>query len=253
MKRYRGKHYLKMKNIRIVLVGTTHPGNIGAAARAMKTMGMEALYLVRPKIFPSADATARAAGADDILENAVMQDSLFEAVADCALVFGTTARERSISWPLREPGDAAVEAIRCASSGGDAAFVFGRESSGLTNEELDLCNRMISIPCNPVFSSLNLAAAVQVLCYEVHRNLPATGMQPETERDYQPVTAEEMSLFYEHLERCLVELDYLDPDKPRRLMRRMRRLFSRAGLDRNEYNILRGVMTAIEDKCRNER
>jgi len=216
-------------------------------------MGLASLCLVRPKVFPAADATARAAGADDILENASVHDSLFHAVRDCALVFGTTARERSISWPLRQPGEAAVEAVNCAAAAGDVAFVFGRESSGLTNEELDLCNRMITIPCNPVFSSLNLAAAVQILCYEVRRNLPAAGTQPETGKDYEPVTTEEMSLFYEHLERCLVKLDYLDPDKPRRLMRRLRRLFNRAGLDRNEYNILRGVLAAIEDTRQNDK
>lgn len=240
-------------HLRIVLVGTTHPGNIGAAARAMKTMGLVSLSLVRPKIFPAADATARAAGADDILEGAAVHDSLFDAVRDCALVFGTTARDRSIAWPARQPWVAAAEAIDCAGDGNAAAFVFGRESAGLSNEELDLCNRMITIPCNPGFSSLNLAAAVQVICYELRRAMPAEAGQAADNRDYQPVTMEEMALFYEHLERCLVELDYLDPDKPRRLMRRMRRLFNRAGLDRNEYNILRGVLAAVQEQSRGGR
>lgn len=235
-----------ISHIRIILAGTTHPGNIGAAARAMKTMGLRNLYLVVPKVFPSAEATARAAGADDILENAVLCDSLFDAVRDCTLVFGTSARERSISWPVVEPGEAAEQAIACASGSENTAFVFGRESIGLTNEELNACNRIISIPCNPDFSSLNLASAVQVICYELRKSMQTSEPASSRNEDYQPVTTEEMALFYEHLERTLVDIEFLDPDKPRRLMRRLRRLFNRAELDRNEYNILRGILSAVQ-------
>ncbi len=237
-----------ISHIRIILVGTTHPGNIGATARAMKTMGLGSLYLVGPKIFPSADATARAAGADDILENARICESLNEAVHDCSLVYGTTARERSIAWPAEDAREAAMQALACTRSGGHAAFVFGRESAGLTNRELDCCNRTLSIPCNPGFSSLNLAAAVQVICYEMRMATLGGGPATEKKNDYQPVTMEEMSLFYQHLEQTLVDIEFHDRDKPRRLMRRLRRLFSRAGLDRNEYNILRGILAAVREK-----
>jgi len=236
-------------HIRIILVGTTHPGNIGAAARAMKTMGLGQLCLVGPKIFPTAEATARAAGADDVLENALLCDSVFGAVRDCTLVFGTTARERSISWPVLTPAEAAEQSVMSAGNGEAVAFLFGRESIGLTNEELNACNRIVSIPCNPGFSSLNLAAAVQIVCYELRKSMQLSADDTGTrQEDYQPVTAEDMSRFYEHLERTLIEIGFLDPDKPRRLMRRMRRLFNRARPDRNEYNILRGILSAVQGK-----
>lgn len=237
-----------ISHIRIILAGTTHPGNIGAAARAMKTMGLQNLYLVAPKIFPAAEATTRAAGADDILDSAVLCDSLFDAVRDCTLVFGTSARERSISWPVVEPAEAVKQAVASANNHETTAFVFGRESIGLTNKELNACNRIISIPCNPDFSSLNLASAVQVICYELHKIMQLSDKSASRREGYQPVTTEDMSLFYEHLERTLIEIGYRDPAKPRRLMRRMRRLFNRAEPDRNEYNILRGILTAMQQK-----
>lgn len=233
-------------NIRIVLVGTTHPGNIGAAARAMKNMGLSDLALVSPKIYPSAEATARAAGADDILAAATVSGSLREAVADCSLVCGTSARRRSIAWPCLTPEAAAAEI-----TGGDApaALVFGRENSGLSNEELECCNRMIVIPSNPAFSSLNLAAAVQILCYAVSREVgDYAGIETEG-KALPPVTAAEMEHFYEQLEGCLIDIGFHDPDKPRRLMRRLKRLCSRLDLDQNEYNILRGIIAAVRDRA----
>lgn len=239
-------------HIRIVLAGTTHPGNIGATARAMKTMGLSRLCLVKPKLFPSAEATARAAGADDILENALICDSLLEAVRDCSLVFGTSARERSISWPVAEPSAAAQEAVTAAGTAVETAFVFGRESIGLTNEELDTCNRIIMIPCNPAFSSLNLASAVQVLCYEIHKSVRLPERPSIRGPDYQPVTTEDMSYFYDHLQQALIEIGFLDPERPRRLMRRLRGLFSRVQPDRNEYNILRGILTAVQEAAKRE-
>ena len=237
---------MHVNHIKIVLVGTTHPGNIGAAARAMKTMGLTDLCLVSPKIFPAAEVTARAAGADDVLASVDLFDTLHEAVSDCALVYGTSARMRSIPWPCLTPEEAAAEVARSASWDARAAVVFGRESSGLTNQELELCNRMITIPANPGFSSLNLAAAVQILCYELHRHAAA---ETETFADDMPaVTMEDMDRFYRQLEQCLIDIDFLDPAKPRRLMRRLKRLFSRAGLDQNEYNILRGILAAVRTK-----
>jgi tRNA (cytidine32/uridine32-2'-O)-methyltransferase len=235
-----------MNHISIVLVRTTHPGNIGATARAMKTMGLMSLRLVAPKIFPAAEVTARAAGADDILDTASVYNSLREAVSDCALVYGTSARMRSISWPCVTPEEAAGQIIQSASDSRRSALVFGRESSGLSNRELELCNRMILIPANPDFSSLNLAAAVQILCYEIRKHaagevLSATDRLPA-------VTMEDMDRFYAQLEQCLVEIGFLDPDKPRRLMRRLKSLFSRLEPDQNEYNILRGILAAVRTR-----
>ena len=229
------------EKVKIVLVNTTHPGNIGAAARAMKTMGLDQLALVAPRHFPSAECTARAAGADDILARAAVFPSVEEAVADCGLVFGTSARTRSIAWPEVTPETAATQ---IAGTAGGAAVLFGRESSGLSNEELEICHAMIRIPTNPEFASLNIASAVQIICYEISKQYLAReaggGEGAES-----PATTREMEYLYEHIEQTLIDIGYLDPEKPRRLMRRIRRLFNRARLDSNEYNILRGILTAI--------
>jgi TrmH family RNA methyltransferase len=240
-----------LNNVSIVLVGTTHPGNIGAAARAMKTMGFSNLHLVNPSLFPCAEATARAAGADDILETARVHGSLSGALKDCVLVFGTSARLRTLPCPVLTPEQAVPEIFNFSSRGARVAVMFGRESSGLTNEELDRCNRMIVIPTDDGFSSLNIASAVQIICYEIYKKLIAghTGEMQKKDRT-DAVTNTEMGRFYEHLRECLIEIDFLDPDRPRKLMRRLRRLFNRVDLDRNEYNILRGMLTAIQDKIR---
>lgn len=234
-----------MNLISIVLVRTTHPGNIGATARAMKTMGLADLRLVAPKVFPAAEVTARAAGADDILDMASVYESLREAVSDCAQVYGTSARMRSIPWPCVSPEQAAGEIISSTGEGRRAALVFGRESSGLSNRELELCNRMIVIPSNPDFSSLNLAAAVQILCYEIHK-FAAGNVLPAADK-LPTVTMKDMDRFYAQLEQCLIEIGFLDPDRPRRLMRRLKSLFSRLEPDQNEYNILRGIFAAVRE------
>ena len=240
---------IMLENVKIVLVNTTHPGNIGATARAMKTMGLERLVLVSPKRFPSAECTARAAGADDILARARVFSSLEEAVADCGLVFGTSARTRSIAWPEVTPETAAARIIDQIGAG--AAILFGRESSGLSNEQLELCHAMIRIPTNEDFSSLNIASAVQIICYEISKQHLArdetltAGDNPES-----PATAQQMEHLYEHLRQTLIDIDYLDPEKPRRLMRRIKRLFNRARPDSNEYNILRGILTAVQNAAK---
>ncbi|MCY4210761.1 MAG: RNA methyltransferase [Gammaproteobacteria bacterium] len=257
--------------IKIVLVDTTHPGNIGAGARAMKTMGLERLTLVSPQRFPSAECTARAAGADDLLARAEVFSSLEDAVADCALVFGASARTRSIAWPEVTPETAATQILDQVGNGGGAAILFGRESSGLSNEQLEVCHAMIRIPTNADFASLNIAAAVQIICYEINKQRLAraaaaedglTGVSagagprpaaPDTDVNASPgddgtvapVTTKDMEYLYEHLEQTLDRVGYLDRKKPRHLMRRLRRLFNRARLDSNEYNILRGILTAI--------
>jgi len=236
-----------LNNIRIVLVGTTHPGNIGASARAMKCMGLSGLYLVEPPAgFPGADATARAAGADDLLAGAVRCETLDTAIRDCPLVIGTTARDRSIPWPVLTPSQCAAKALSVAETG-PVAILFGRERSGLSNEEVDRCHCVVNIPTSPAFSSLNLAAAVQVIGYELYRQ--ATGDSPNIrERPEIPLaTSTELELLYEHLQQTMTAVGFYNPDKPRRVMRRLRRLFNRAQLDQNELNILRGFLAAIEE------
>ncbi len=240
----------RMKNIldktRIVLVGTTHPGNIGAAARAMKTMSQEKLYLVEPKIFPSAEASARATGADDILANATVCSDLKEAISDCDLVIGTSARIRSIPWPLVFPRECAKTISENKYS--SVAIVFGRENSGLSNEELELCNLVLQIPANTEYSSLNLASAVQLICYEIYLLGISDSSNELLESDSPLVDQDKMEMFYQHLEKCMVDIGFHDPENPRLLMHRMRRLFNRAQLEENECNILRGILAKVQDK-----
>jgi tRNA (cytidine32/uridine32-2'-O)-methyltransferase len=232
-----------LKNVRIVLVETTHPGNIGAAARAMKNMGLTRLFLVKPHRYPGHEATARAAGADDVLAQAQVCDSLDQALAGCGLVFGASARSRSIPWPQLDPRQAAARAVVSGATG-EVAFVFGREHAGLSNLELDRCNYLVTIPTSPEFSSLNVAAAVQVLSYE----LRVAGLEalPAAAPGEPLASAEERERFYHHLEQVLLDLEFLNPDNPKHLMRRLRRLFNRVELDCNEVNILRGILTAVE-------
>ncbi len=230
--------------IRIVLVGTTHPGNIGAVARAMKNMGLSDLALVKPKHFPHKDATARASGALDVLKNALVVPSLAEALADCVYVAGASARSRTIEWPTMDTRDCA-QRLLLESQAGKVAAVFGPEKSGLHNDDLDLCHTLLTIPTDPDFSSLNLAMAVQVLCYEL-RVADTAEAGPAYESEAPPATAAEMEHFYTHLEQVMTAISFLDPDNPRYLMRRMRRLFNRARPDNNEVNILRGLLTAVD-------
>jgi len=230
--------------IRIVLVGTTHPGNIGAVARAMKNMGLSDLALVNPKYFPHEEATARASGATDILDNARVVTSLAEALTDCVYVAGASARSRTIGWPTMGPRDCA-ERMMLEMKKGQVAAVFGPEKSGLNNDDLDRCHTLLTIPANPDFSSLNLAMAVQVFTYEL-RVASALNGGPGFASEAPPATGEEMEHFYAHLEQVFEDVKFLDPDNPRYLMRRMRRLFIRARPDVNEVNILRGFLTAIE-------
>lgn len=235
-----------LSRIRIVLVATTHPGNIGATARAMKTMGLSDLRLVAPKCFPDEAATARASGADDILNNAVVCDTLEDALADAVLVCGASARLRSLPLPVLPPRESAEKAVVTAQHS-PVACVFGRESSGLNNDELERCHHLLNIPANPDYSSLNLAAAVQVMAYELRTAALAAAA---TQQDQVPATplasAEDMARFYAHLEQTMLDTGFLNPDNPRQLMRRLRRLFNRAQPDQNEVNILRGILSSFK-------
>lgn len=234
-----------MQAVRIVLVNTSHPGNIGAAARSMKNMGLEELFLVDPQSFPSAEATARASGADDLLAGAVRADTLEAALADCSLVVGASARDRTLPVPMLDPR-ACAELVMQQSADSRAAVLFGRERTGLTNAELDRCHYLVRIPTNPDYPSLNLAAAVQVIAYELRM---AAGVSlPRQDNRYRFATAEEMELFYRHLEEALIAVGFLDAANPRQLMRRLRRLFGRARPNHNELNILRGILTAVQQQ-----
>jgi TrmH family RNA methyltransferase len=224
----------------MVLVGTTHPGNIGAVARAMKNMCMDNLYLVAPKIFPSADATSRASGADDVLARAVVCATLPEAIADCGLVIGASARSRTIDWPEITPRECAG-LLSAEAWEQKAAIVFGRENSGLKNHELDRCRYLLKIPCNSAYSSLNLASAVQVICYELFIQ-SAVPPEPQ-ERDKPLATSAQLESFYEHLRQTLVDIGFIHPDKSKSIMRRLRRVYNRAALDTKELDILRGILT----------
>ncbi len=237
--RHEKSSLLDLSHIRIVLVETSHPGNIGAVARAMKTMGLSDLWLVSPRApFPHAEATSRASGADDLLCRAQVVPSLDEALADRTLVFGASARMRQLAWPLVDPRQCGALA---AAPDETVAVVFGREDSGLSNAELGRCNYLVHIPTNPDFGSLNIAAAVQVIAYELRQ---AAGAEPPRTTEEPLATAGELAGLFDHLERTLVAIGFLDPANPRQVMQRLRRLFKRARPNRVELNILRGVLTA---------
>lgn len=231
-----------LSHFKVVLVETSHPGNIGAVARAMKNMRMDQLRLVSPKFFPHADATARASGADDVLRAATVFDSLQDAIADCRIVLGASARDRTISWPSLTARQTAEKWVGVLPEQ-NIALVFGRENSGLKNHELDLCHFLLRIPCNSEYSSLNLAAAVQVVGYEL---FIASGQEILSNvGDYgeEPLaTAEQMEAFYGHLQQTMADIGFLHPERSKSIMRRLRRIFNRTQLDTKELDILRGIL-----------
>ncbi|MCB1616305.1 MAG: tRNA (cytosine(32)/uridine(32)-2'-O)-methyltransferase TrmJ [Pseudomonadales bacterium] len=235
-------------NIRIVLVETTHPGNIGGTARAMKNMGLSSLYLVNPLEYPSDKAQWRASNARDTLAAAKVVASLDDAIADCGLVIGTSARDRRIPWPLFNPKECAARSVDEAAQH-PVAIVFGREDRGLTNEELHKCHYHVHIPTNPDYSSLNLAAAVQVICYELRMSwLERENHDQESARqwDIEPATAEAVEHYFRHLEQTMIDIGFHDPSNPRQTMTRLRRLYNRIRLDEMELSILRGILTGTQ-------
>lgn len=233
----------RLQAIRTVLVNPTHPGNMGGAARALKNMGLDQLYLVGPSDYPSPEATARAADAADVLDRAIVCATLDQAIGACHFVVGTTARSRRIGWPTLEPSAGAQRLLEEAARG-PVALLFGQERMGLTNEEIDRCHAMVHIPSSPAYPSLNLVSAVQILAYEIYRS--AAGSTVSARVSEVPAREEEMDLFYRHLEEVLLRTGFLDPANPRLLLRRLRRLFNRAQPDQNEVNILRGILTSVE-------
>ena len=243
-----------LDNVRIVLVNTSHPGNIGAVARAMKNMGLSDLHMVEPQNFPDEVAYYRAASAQDVLNGAVITQTLEEAVEDCGLVIGTSARGRRIPWPLLNPRDCAEQSYPELGKH-KVAIVFGREDRGLTNEELQLCNLHVHIPTNEEYSSLNLAMAVQVLSYEIrmaHLNADEKlksemlSDNPMKEWDAPVAPAKELELFLAHMEQTLIDMGFLRPSAPKQLMTRLRRLFTRTRLDKLEVNMMRGILSTCD-------
>jgi tRNA/rRNA methyltransferase len=231
--------------VRVVLSHPSHPGNIGAAARAMKTMGYVDLALVAPRHYPDPDAVAMAAGAADVLAGARVFDSLEGALADCTLAAGVSARARGLSHPAMTLREAAPGLLAAP---GTVALVFGNETSGLSNAELAQCQRLVSIPANPGYGSLNLGAAVQVACYELAtaagaHAAPMGGAGTQA-------TGEDIAGLFEHLEACALASGYVDPRRPGRFIERMRRLFARTGLEREEVKLVRGLLAACEKRMR---
>ncbi|EIZ9493116.1 tRNA (cytosine(32)/uridine(32)-2'-O)-methyltransferase TrmJ [Cronobacter sakazakii] len=243
-----------LQNIRIVLVETSHTGNMGSVARAMKTMGLTNLWLVNPLVKPDSQAIALAAGASDVIGNASIVDTLDEALAGCSLVVGTSARSRTLPWPMLDPRECGLKSVSEATHA-PVAIVFGRERVGLTNDELQKCHYHVAIAANPEYSSLNLAMAVQVIAYEVRMawlasqdaQTPAPG---EEETPYPLV--DDLERFYGHLEQVLLSTGFIRPNHPGQVMNKLRRLFTRARPESQELNILRGMLASIESS-RNEK
>ncbi|MDR2015567.1 MAG: RNA methyltransferase [Azoarcus sp.] len=239
-----------LDRVRVVLSRPSHPGNIGAAARAMKTMGLSRLWLVSPASFPDPVAEARACGAVDILGSARVADSLQEALSGTVFTAGLTARRRDLSATRLDPRAAAAELVQWSqNTSGEVALVFGNEASGLSNEELGLCALPVTIPANPAYASLNLGAAIQLMCYELRlAAMEQTGGTPflPAEPLPEPATNDEIEKFFSHLKSSIEASGFLDPDKPRRLMPKLRRLFGRARLEKEEIAILRGILASFD-------
>ncbi|MCR3908507.1 tRNA (cytosine(32)/uridine(32)-2'-O)-methyltransferase TrmJ [Aeromonas hydrophila] len=234
-----------LDQIRIVLVNTSHTGNMGSAARAMKTMGLSQMVLVDPQAQPDDNAYALAAGASDLLANARIVSTLDEAIADCGLVIGTSARSRTLSWPMLDPREAG-EKLVTEGMQHPVALVFGRERTGLTNDELQKCHYHVAIAANPEYSSLNLAMAVQTLCYEVRMHWLQQEQVGEIDMAVDYPSAEQLEGFYQHLEQTLLKTGFIADDHPGQVMSKLRRLFNRARPEVVELNILRGILTSVQ-------
>jgi len=233
-----------LKNIRIVLIEPSHPGNIGATARSMKTMGLENLYLVRPKRFPNKEANTLAAAAEDVLTRAHVLEDASEAIQDCQYIFGTTSRRRSDNWKIVTPRECAQKLFTSKYTA-KSAILFGRESSGLTNQELDLCSYLIHIPANPEYMSLNLASAVQVVSYELY--LASLQLKAKHTMPKQDIAdSSETEFLYEHFEQVLSNIGFLNTKNPAKLMRKLRKMLNRRSLTKEEVQILRGILASIQ-------
>tara|TARA_B100000963_G_scaffold102587_2_gene88820 strand:- start:12104 stop:12829 length:726 start_codon:yes stop_codon:yes gene_type:complete len=239
---------LKSNLINIVLVDTIHPGNIGSVARAMKTMGLSRLSLVNPRIFPSDDAIALAGNATDVLDNANIFKSIKEAIKDSTFVYATSARDRSIKWPLLNSEEAAKCIVQESNNDKEISIIFGKEDRGLTNDELELANKLIEIPANPKYPVLNIAMSVQIISYEIFK-VSNLNLYKEW-RDYPEVSSEKLQMMIDHFIDTAIEIDVIDPKNPKKIISRIKRMFTRLQPDEMEASFMRGFLSGIKKKLK---
>ena len=239
---------LKSNLINIVIVDTIHPGNIGSVARAMKTMGLSKLSLVNPRVFPSDDAIALAGNATEVLDNAKIFDSIDEAIKDSTFVYATSSRNRSIQWPTINASEAAKEICNQVESDKEVSIIFGKEDRGLTNDELELANTLIEIPANPEYPVLNLAMSAQIIAYEILK--ASHGEEIKEWRDYPEVNSKQLQMLIDHFIETAVEIDVIDPDNTKKIISRIKRMFTRLQTDEMEASFLRGFLSAINKKLK---
>tara|TARA_Y100000991_G_scaffold16494_1_gene10966 strand:+ start:548 stop:1273 length:726 start_codon:yes stop_codon:yes gene_type:complete len=239
---------LQTNLINIVLVDTIHPGNIGSVARAMKTMGLKRLSLVNPRVFPSGESNALAGNATDVLENAKIFTSIKDAIMDSTFVYATSSRDRSIQWPLMDAETAAKDICEEVGSKKEVSIIFGKEDRGLTNDELELANKLIEIPANPEYPVLNLAMSAQIISYEIHK---ASSINQNKEwRDYPEVNSKQLQMLIDHFIETAIDIDVIDPDNPKKIISRIKRMFTRLQPDEMEASFMRGFLSGIKKKLK---
>ena len=238
----------KTNLINIVLVDTIHPGNIGSVARAIKTMGLKRLSLVNPRVFPSSDANALAGNATDILKNATLYSSIQDAIKNSTFVYATSARDRSIQWPILNAEQASAEIVEQANSEKEISIIFGKEDRGLTNDELELANKLIEIPANPEYPVLNIAMSVQLILYEIFK--ASSNDRPREWRDYPEVNSEQLQRLIKHFIDTAIEIDVIDPENPKKIISRIKRMFTRLQPDEMEASFMRGFLSGIKKKLK---
>ena len=234
--------------INIVLVDTIHPGNIGSVARAMKTMGLSRLSLVNPRVFPSDDAIALSGNATDVLKNAKIYKNIREAIKDSTFVYATSSRDRSIQWPIKDAASAAKDIHAEVNNNNEISIIFGKEDRGLTNDELENANRLIEIPANPIYPVLNLAMSVQIISYEIFK--ASSDISLKEWRDYPEVNSEQLQMLIDHFIDTAVEIDVIDPDNPKKIISRIKRMFTRLQPDEMEASFMRGFLSGIKKKLK---
>jgi tRNA (cytidine32/uridine32-2'-O)-methyltransferase len=234
--------------INIVLVDTIHPGNIGSVARAMKTMGLSRLSLVNPRVFPSDDAIALSGNATDVLKNAKIYKNIREAIKDSTFVYATSSRDRSIQWPIKDAASAAKDIHAEVNNNKEISIIFGKEDRGLTNDELENANRLIEIPANPIYPVLNLAMSVQIISYEIFK--ASSDVKLKEWRDYPEVNSEQLQMLIDHFIDTAVEIDVIDPDNPKKIISRIKRMFTRLQPDEMEASFMRGFLSGIKKKLK---
>ena len=239
---------LQTNLINIVLVDTIHPGNIGSVARAMKTMGLKRLSLVNPRVFPSGDANALAGNATDVLDNAKIFTSIKDAIKQSTFVYATSSRDRSIQWPLMDAENAAKEICSEVNSNKEISIIFGKEDRCLTSDELELANKLIEIPANPEYPVLNLAMSAQIISYEI---LKASSSNEKKEwRDYPEVNSKQLQMLIDHFIETAIDIDVIDPDNPKKIISRIKRMFTRLQPDEMEASFMRGFLSGIKKKLK---